>query len=1251
MSEALSKSSRNWTPEQLRAIRTTGHSLLVSAAAGSGKTAVLTERCAYLICDAPQPCDVDELLVVTFTEAAAAEMRTRVRSALANRAAITDDTRAVEQLAGIERATIGTIHSFCGRLLRQHFHAAGLDPAFEILDGDAAALLKHETMREVLDERFRSESPQAFAALLDGYFNGDDAALGSELLSLYETLSSLVDPEKFLSDSRSRLRGPLEPPFGDSHFGNTLLKDLKREITAFQVRIESALQTIRRLGDFPGYLTALNEAASIAANWRATLDSDGIDALAEEVDFQPGNLPSVKNSVPGKTIAKDAVDAIRADMKDGPLCSALRFTEAQWRDGMQRIAAPAEELLSLVEQFGKAYRDAKNRIRALDFSDLERRALTLLSEDGDLSRPSIVARGCHRRYAHVLVDEYQDINEMQEAILRLVSRECIGGPRNGNLFCVGDVKQSIYRFRSAEPKLFLRRYDGFAERDSGGERIDLNSNFRSRAPLLDAINGIFDLLMTKDAADIDYTAGHRLIAGATFPEGSGFAGAPIEMHLVPAKPQASDSGDDQAGDGAEFERAEREAVFIAYRIAQLMGADGSQRAQVAADDGSSFRDVRYGDIAILLRTRKFKVEQYANVLRKSGIPVLAEGGSGFFTAMEVLDLLSLLQVLDNFRQDLPLAAVLRSPLGSLAEPEDSLARIRLAYRDDGTAFHEAVSRYAVEQDDELAARLRDVLARLSAWRELAQQRPLAETLATIYEQSGYLAFVCGLEDGEQRKANLLELHRRATQFEQMNGGGLSRFLQFLDGLADEVDAGQAALTAEATDAVRIITIHRSKGLEFPIVFVADLGKAFNLTDARGPIVYDKDEGLGLYAVDEERLVRYPTLATTVITPRLKRKMLAEELRVMYVALTRAKEHLILVGTAREGQHEKWVTRWTGHAGVIPADDTLSATTALAWLGPVAVATGLRTIDITSHEALPSIETSKTEAAAAIERLAPLSILKLLEPAPAVTDVAAEVIGRLAFEYPHAAYTRTAGAQSVTSRAHASDPHPPVGQTFLPVSPPVLPPALSERQKTGGEEERQAGMPVLQDANAATEPGIVPTPRFAAASGLLGAADVGTATHLVLEHLDFSPLADTVRNQIAAMVDAKLLAREHAKVVDIASIDWLLASEVGQLLRENAEHLRRELPVYFAATVDGAPVSDDPRDRVMVRGRIDLFVPTLLKDYIVDYKTDRVRGTALDERIAAYRLQMDAYASALSSVTGRRPAVWLVFLSQRKNVEL
>ncbi|HLL89017.1 MAG TPA: 3'-5' exonuclease, partial [Tepidisphaeraceae bacterium] len=505
---------------------------------------------------------------------------------------------------------------------------------------------------------------------------------------------------------------------------------------------------------------------------------------------------------------------------------------------------------------------------------------------------------CHKRYRHVLVDEYQDINELQDAILRLVSTECLRGKDEGrrmkdengadasaaspfssfilppssfppgNLFCVGDVKQSIYRFRLADPSRFIARSKAFDREPAGGggRIIDLQKNFRSRGPLLEAINTTFERLMTEAAADITYDASQRLNAGATFPLDDGgprFDGAPIELHVLPA-----DVVGDDADDGADLERAEREGLFIADRIKQMLGLVGSAPARVATADG--YRDARPRDVAILLRTRKFKIGQYATALRQAGVAVHADGGSGFFASQEVSDVLALLRLLDNRRQDVPMAAVLRSPIAALAEPEDALARVRLAYPttpDQPVPFCDAAVRYAREQDDELAARLRDFFKQLDEWRELARRRPLAELLSHVYEQSGYLAFCCGLPDGPQRRANLLELHRRAAQFGSFHRQGLSRFMQFLNSLEEESDLGQASVASEAADAVRVLTIHESKGLEFPIVFLADLGKAINLSDCGGPILLDRAAGLGLQVADEHRQVRYPSLAYLLVQQR------------------------------------------------------------------------------------------------------------------------------------------------------------------------------------------------------------------------------------------------------------------------------------------------------------------------------------------------------------------------------------------------
>ena len=542
--------------------------------------------------------------------------------------------------------------------------------------------------------------------------------------------------------------------------------------------------------------------------------------------------------------------------------------------------------LSLVADFSRAYDDAKTEQNALDFADLERLTLRALKVDGtNPSMPTPLARSFHQQFKHVLVDEYQDINQVQDEILSLVSRECFAGQGSlpPNLFCVGDVKQSIYRFRLAEAQQFLNRRDTYSLPDSHGQVIDLQTNFRSRGPLLHVINGIFERLMTQQAADLDYDDTQKLSAGQTFPTiENGFTGSPVELHVVPKE------GGDPENDENELDRSEREATVLGHRILQLVSPTDAPPMQVVDRTGAlpTHRPIRYADIVILLRSLRFKADQFAATLRNMGIPVHTESATGYFEATEINDVLSLLHVLDNQRQDIPLAALLRSPLSGLKNAEDNLARIAVAYA--GEPFHIAVQKYAEVQSDPLADFLRNFQLTLLQWRQEIRRRPVAEVLWKIYDQTGYLAYVAGLPNGEQRQANLIELHDRALQFAVFNRQGLGRFLLFLEKLKKESDLGQASIASEADNVVRIMSIHRSKGQEFPVVLLPDLGKLINLQDTQGSILLDRQAGLGMQVIDDTLQIRYPSLASTVVQNRLKQQTLAEELRVLYVALTRQK---------------------------------------------------------------------------------------------------------------------------------------------------------------------------------------------------------------------------------------------------------------------------------------------------------------------------------------------------------------------------
>jgi ATP-dependent helicase/nuclease subunit A len=1226
-----------WTAAQREGIETVSHSLLVSAAAGSGKTSVLAERCAHLVCDAADRCGIDELLVVTFTEAAAAEMKSRIHRALIDRHAKSPSDYTARQLAIIDRAHVGTLHGFCARLLRQHFHLLGIDPDFVIIDADEASLLKLEVARDLFADRY-DQGSEDFRNFVDCYGDGNDERLIRAVLKAHDTLCSVEDPAGWLNQAQSRIHQAIELPLVESEMGREFIAIVRRNLNALRTHCVNAANAVKALRYFEVYVAHLRELYSILNHWVKVLASHGIDGLVEEANLEKfPELPRLVGDMNNKDLAKGWVNTVRKAMKEGPWRQCVKFTEAQWKDGLKRTLPHTQVFLSLVDEFALRYTAAKQEEGALDFADLERYTLAVLrnSETGELA-PSSVARSYHHQFRHVLVDEYQDINQVQDAILSLISHECIADrPRvTPNLFCVGDVKQSIYRFRLAEAQRFLDRRRQYTREGSHGKLIDLQQNFRSRAPLLDAINGVFGKLMTSDAADLNYDESQELKAGLEFPDANGnrcFSGSPIELNLLNSEDAVAAATDDDSED-VDMDRTAREATLLARRILEMTDRTGEPPMCVIDRTGPQPipRPVRFGDIVILLRSMQYKGDSIANVLRAAGIAVHNESASGYFEATEINDVLSLLQVLDNQRQDIPLAAFLRSPLANLPEPEENLARIRLAYTSDTAPvpFHQAVVNYAKEQTDELAATLRDLLNQLDVWRRQARRRPLAELLWMIYDQTGYLAFCAGLPSGEQRQANLIELHERARQFGTFRRQGLGRFLQFLDKLKTEQDLGQAAIASEAEDVVRIMTIHRSKGQEFPIVLIPDLGKIINMQDCQGSILLDRKAGLGLSVVDLERQIKYPSLASTVVQQRIRQQTLAEELRVLYVAMTRAKEHLVLVGSCRQNSQEKWTSQWAAHQGALPADVVLSARTMLDWLGPAAAALkgsspqGPLHVREISADDIAAWTAKQAHAPAMTPHQLALAELKPLTPPPPPSELANEVIDRLDTVYRFQRFAHLAATQSATSRSK--------GQTMT---------------TTAGSSE--SSPPQLDR--------ILPKPAFLAGELPPDAADRGTATHAVLEHLDFSTATDaaSIWQQIEQMQKSGRISETQAKCVDVGTIEWLMSTDVGQLLRDNVAGLMRELPVYYAIAADATDStrSDDPLDQQMIRGRLDVLVPRGNDLVIVDYKTDQVSGEVLEARTKFYEPQLALYRDAIEKITKKKVVETVIVFLQAKQVRM
>jgi ATP-dependent helicase/nuclease subunit A len=1251
-------SSRKWTDEQWDAIRATGSGLLVSAAAGSGKTSVLAARCAHLVCDAADKCSVNELLVVTFTEAAAAEMKDRIEKALREKLAEKagkEDLYVRKQLKLVEHAAISTLHGFCLRLVRQHFHRLGLDPGARVLDPDETALMRSDVVRDVFVDRYEA-SDEAFVRFVDAYGEGNDEGLMSLVLRAHDLMESLVDPQDWRRIALERIGDAGDKPLRESELGKDFLAAVTQELVGL-TRLARQAAAARVPAEFPKYVQYVEAMSTEAEGWLTLLRDKGYDALARAVQaYEPERLPTYSNSLRGKQEAQAVVGELKDAMKDGVLREWLRFTSDEWQQAMRATRAHAAAFLSLVEEFGQRYEKDKREARGLDFADLERLALRLLRDERAAGlTPTNVARACHRQFRHVLVDEYQDINAVQEAILVLASTECLCGKDeqdasassdssfslhpsafSSNLFCVGDVKQSIYRFRLADPARFLAKAASF--RDPGvhniGRVIDLKANFRSRGKLLGAINDVFERLMSEAAAEITYDDSHRLREGMQYPDGDPktcFAGSPIEMHVLPARPRGGSDDFDAAAE--ELDRTEREALLISRRVKQMMGqVGGSPRMCVMrrGDGGLQPDPIKYSDIVILLRATAHKADQIGDVLRAQGVPVYCDRGGGFFEAPEIRDMLALLSLLDNQRQDVPMAAVLRSPLSGLAHAEDVLARVRLAFADD--PFHLAVVRYAKERDDELAASLNDFLKQLDAWRRTAHRRPLAEVIWAVYEQTGYLAYCAGLEDGRQRQANLLHFHQRAEQFGAFSRQGLYRFLRFLEQLQREQETARPAVGGEADDVVRIMSIHASKGLEFPVVFLPDLGKMHNLGDAKGSILIDRAAFLGLSAIDEHKQIRYPSLAQVMVKRRMLRQSLAEELRLLYVAMTRAKEHLVLIGTSDAANVEKWKEQWAAHAGALPPDRFSAGRSLMDWVGPawaMLAGEGKHSIDVTSHDE------AEMATWAVADALRPklskeqqrLARLEPLPGEPAVDGAARAVIDRLSYRYPHARLSQLPAVRSVSTWTKE-------GKSVA---------VAAEVEDV--DERRRKQVPMDR---------VLRTPRILIddANHRATQAEIGSATHLVLQYLDFAGDCDEadVAVQINGLVNRRLLPAAQARWVDVESILWFFGTEVGQMMRRHARDLWREMPFHLAvdpSRFDAAASSGDRPDQVMVRGRIDVMVPTPGGMVVIDYKTDRVTPADVAGRTEIYRGQVEIYREALQRITGKAiAACYLVYLTPR-----
>ena len=1163
------------TPQQLGAVEDRGGSLLVSAAAGSGKTKVLVERVfAYL---REEHCHIDDFLIITFTRAAAAELRSKLAAELARRvAAEPENGHLRQQMFRVYQADIKTVDGFCASLLREHVHllepvdGRSLTPDFRILDESECTLLKERALEQALEHFYQrieqgDEGCRLLAETLG--FGRDDRGLALLVPEVHAKLQSHPYPEKWLAQAAEGWR-ELPQRLADSVYGRTIMDDTVRRALYWAGRLERAARDMEGCQPvFDAYADRFLEAAAQLREYE-TAAQKGWDEMSR-VDVTFRKLGAVRGEENGdsKAAAKAVWDKCKAAVKK--LSAPYQTAESELLDDLRAIAPAMEALLELTADFDRRFQAEKVRRNAMDFSDQEHYAVRLLAgEDGT---PTELGEQVSHRYREIMVDEYQDTNEVQNCIFRAVSRQ------GENIFAVGDVKQSIYRFRLAEPGIFLEKYRTYLDAEDAApgqpRRRVLSRNFRSRREVLDAANFVFAAIMSREMGELDYTEEQYLHFGAAY-----YPDAPereTEFHYL----SVEDTPEQR------FDRAEAEARFTARRIRQLL--DGG--VPVRGGDGE-LRPVEPEDIVILMRSPSARLAVFTAALEREGIPCDGGESEDFFSAMEIAVVLSLLEIVDNPRQDVPLIAVLRSPLVGMSA--DRLAEIR-ALQPEGD-YYEALCRDEGEDAQAFLSLLRELR---HASREMAADK----LLWYCYDRCRVEAIFGAMADGAQRQARLTALYDYVRRLVQSGRTGLFDCVSHLRRLLENGDA-PAITAARASGGVRIMSVHKSKGLEFPVVVLADLNRSFNRQDLDRPVLVHPQLGVGAERVETERRIRYDTVSKSALALTLEREAKAEELRILYVAMTRAQEKLIMVCSRKNPEkHLRELAALTELP--VPPEAVSGANCPGDWL----LLTLLNTFQASELHGFAGVRPSE------------------LTEAPAGVTVHLHRIGGEETEGAASPAEEDAGESPDTTPDTAS-----LGFMYGHRAATVTPSKVTATQLKGraiDEEIAEGTLPRRRES--APE-----RPRFLQEKRGLTGAERGTAMHLVMQFLPLDTAAEpwAVAEVIDGLRRRRLLTPEQAAALDVPALVRFLASPLAERIR-NAPRLWREY--RFALLTDaGIYDGDAAGEEMLLQGVADCVFETESGLAVVDFKTDRVQTAEVQQRAEVYRAQLDAYAGALSRILER-----------------
>ena len=1244
-------SETKWTDEQQQAIDTRKCNLLVAAAAGSGKTAVLVERIIKIITNEENPVDIDKLLVVTFTSAAAAEMRERIAAAISKALEKNPNSKNLQkQLTLLSRANITTMHSFCLDVIKNYFYTIDLDPSFRIADETEITLMKNEIIEDIFEELYEEDN-EYFKGLVEAYSTAkDDEKLKDIILNLYKFSMSGPWPESWLIEKAEEFNIKTLEELDKTKWVEILKDNIRVEVEGFINMYHKAIELISDTEGLEAYLDTFRGDLECLENVYESLNYGLSEIYAALNGVVFTKLKTVRKSAVFDENAQGTVKSIRDTVKKkvkSLIEDSFTFTPEESLQGIKDVYPYMKELSRITLDFLDKFNEKKREKNLLDFNDLEHLCLKILIDRDENNNiiPSGVAEHFKEFFDEVLVDEYQDSNNVQETIIDLVSRKNSDDP---NVFMVGDVKQSIYRFRQAKPELFLDKYSRYPLASGGKERkIQLYKNFRSRDEVLRGVNFIFKMVMSNVVGELEYTDDEALHLGATFLENQeedSEVGGSIELHIIDKSGnEAEEVVEEELQESEEEEEVDAislEAKLVSKRIKELFEVKDGKRFKVFDKETKEYRDVKYKDIVILLRATKNWSEIFLDELGAEGIPVYADTGSGYFESIEIRTIMSLLKIIDNPLQDVPMIAVLKSPIMGFTAEE--LSEIRLLNKE--KYFYEIIKDIYDEKyevSDTLKAKCNKVISDLEKWRNKTIYTPIDEFIWYLYMDTAYYGYVGAMPNGTLRQANLKILFQRAKQYESTSFKGLFNFITFINKLRKSSgDMGSAKILGENEDVVRIMSIHKSKGLEFPIVFTCGMGKQFNLMDLSNSILFHEELGFGPDFVNLNNRNSYSTLAKEAIKKRIRLETLSEEMRILYVAFTRAKEKLIITGATRDLDKsiKNWVSAASLDENIILPSEVLKGKSYLDWIA----------MAICKHR---QGEELREQCGASRELIVDDFSnwdVQMWRKSDILGDKNLEPVDKIEENTLNITATNISVDKEIKRR---------LGYKYQYEEGSILPSNVSvsdlKRKDLQYEDEAET-LEIFREKE-------IIKPKFLQEEKGFTAAEKGTLMHYVMLRLDFDRVGSVaeIKKQIEELVLNKSLTEKEAKVIRYTKIFSFFKSELGKRIlkaHEEGRMVHRELP--FFTEISSLNINPElnkeiyQNEKIRLQGIIDGFFKEEDGIVLFDYKTDYLEEGNEDEIIERYMVQMKYYKEALEKVTESRvKEVYLYLFALDKEVLL